>query len=155
MTRLIDIADDGGTLLTVNNRLATELRARFDQACHASGHRVWASADILPWDAWLARCYELLVDAGLAEHDLLSPIQERLLWQSIIERDTRGAGLLRPAAAAQSAQASAQLYTDWQLEQDEPVLLIDLDALAEALTPKPTTADGDLGLGLLVGGLAL
>lgn len=106
---------DSGTLLTVNKRLAAELRTRYDQGQAAAGRKVWPSADILPWDAWLARLYEQLVDTGGTERDLLSIVQERLVWQQVIERQSDTGELLRPHAAAQHAQASAQLYADWQL----------------------------------------
>jgi probable DNA repair protein len=45
----------------------------------------------------------------------LSPAQERLVWEDIIRKQDRGAGLLRPAAAAEAAQSAFALYTAWQL----------------------------------------
>jgi len=108
---------DSSTLLTVNKRLAAELRVRYDELQLAAGRTVWPSADILPWDAWLARLYEQLIDTGGTDRDLLSVTQERLLWQQVIERQTDTGNLLRPHAAAQSAQASAQLYADWRLAE--------------------------------------
>jgi len=109
--------DDGTTLLTVNNRLAAELRARFDRAQAAAGRRVWPSPDILPWSAWLRRHYEHLLDAGHIESDLLSPAQERLVWQTVIERHDATSGLLRPTAAAHSALNAHALLADWQLDR--------------------------------------
>jgi len=109
--------DDGTTLLTVNNRLAADLRARFDRAQAAAGRQVWPSPDILPWSAWLRRHYDYLLDVGRTEVDLLSPAQERLLWQSTIERRSGATDLLRPAAAAQSAFNAYALCADWQLDR--------------------------------------
>ena len=123
MNWTIDALDRDTTLLTVNKRLATELRARYDQRQQMHGRRVWPSADILPWHAWLGRQYEQLLDTGFTELDLLSPMQERLLWQEVIERDPDNDGLLRPTAAAQSAQASYALLHDWQLDRHELGLL--------------------------------
>ena len=123
MTWTLAALDGGTTLLTVNNRLAVELRARYDRAQLAAGRRVWPSADILPFGAWLGRLYQQLLDSGFTELDLLSPAQERLLWQDIIEQQAGRAGLLRPAAAAESAQAAHALLTEWQLE-NEPLDLL-------------------------------
>ena len=111
------------TLLTVNNRLALELRARHDRNQVAAGRKVWPSADILPWNAWLQRLYQQLLDDGYTELDLLSPAQERLLWEDIV-RDWDGqADLLRPAAAAEATQAAFALYCEWQL-RDHPLALL-------------------------------
>jgi probable DNA repair protein len=104
-----------GLVVTVNKRLASELRQRHDAARQAAGQQAWASADILPWDAWLRRCYDALVDAGHVTVDLLEPHHERILWQQTIARDRRGRALLNTLAAARTVQASASLYWDWQL----------------------------------------
>jgi len=117
VTWTLSALDDSTTLLTVNNRLAAELRGRFDRAQAAAGRRVWPSPDILPWNAWLRRHYEHLLDAGRVETDLLSPAQERLVWQAVIERHSGTGGLLRPAAAAQSAFNAYALLADWQLDR--------------------------------------
>lgn len=93
--------DEGTTLLTVNNRLATELRARYDSMQLAVGRKAWPSADILPWHAWLTRQYQQLLDTGHTCLDLLNPAQERLVWREVIERSGETGALLRPAAAAE------------------------------------------------------
>ena len=119
MTDLLELAGPDVTLLTVNKRLAAELRSRYDAVQLARGHRVWPSADVVPWDAWLARHYDCLLDAGRIDRDLLSVTQERLLWQDVIQADPQRGELLRPSAAAQAAQTTAQLYADWQLGRFE------------------------------------
>lgn len=117
MTWTIAALDADSTLLTVNNRLAAELRTRYDRLQLTAGRRVWPTADILPWSAWLRRHYELLLDSGFTDRDLLSPAQERLLWQEIVEQHATPSGLLRPGAAADSASASYALLHDWQLDR--------------------------------------
>ncbi len=112
----LDALDPATTVVTVNKRLALELRGRYDEACMAAGRRVWDSADILPWGAWLGRQYTALLDDGFTRLDLLNPAQERLLWQEIIEADRSSAGLLRPAAAAEAARGAYALVHAWQLD---------------------------------------
>lgn len=117
MTWTLATLDGDTTLLTVNNRLAAELRMRYDRLQADAGRQVWPSADILPWNAWLRRLYEQLLDVGFSRHDLLNPAQEQLLWQEVIERQRGSRGLLRPAAAAESASAAYALCSEWRLEQ--------------------------------------
>lgn len=122
MTWTLADLDGTTTLLSVNNRLAAELRGRYDHAQAQSGLQVWPSADILPWHAWLSRCYEQLLDVGFTSLDLLDPTQERLLWESVIERHGTQSGqarLLRPAAAARHAQTAHQLLSDWQVSDTQ------------------------------------
>ena len=114
----LEAMDPSTTLVTVNKRLALELRRRHDEAEVAAGRQVWESADILPWGAWLARHYSALLDRAFTRLDLLSPVQERLLWQEIIEADRTTGGLLRPAAAAEAARNTYALAQAWRLEAD-------------------------------------
>jgi len=123
MTWTLDALDTDSTLITVNNRLAIELRARHDRSQVAAGKKVWPSADVLPWGAWLQRLYQQLLDQGFTTLDLLSPAQERLLWEDIIRKQDRSTGLLRPAAAAEAAQSAYALCAAWQLHEHPLVSL--------------------------------
>ena len=116
MSRILDALAADTTLLTVNKRLASELRARYDHGQAALGKTVWPTPDILAWGAWLTRLYEQLLDNGYIEHDLLNPLQERLLWQQIIEQAPGQAPLMRASAAAATAQNANALVLDWQLD---------------------------------------
>ncbi len=116
MTPTLTALDGDCTLLTVNNRLALELRARYDRMQAAAGKTVWPSADILPWSAWLKRQYERLLDRGVATRDLLSSTQERLLWEETIRHHPGSGELLQPAAAAQAARDAFALCIDWRLD---------------------------------------
>ena len=116
MTSTLAALDGDCTLLTVNNRLALELRSRYDRMQAAAGKTVWPSADILPWSAWLKRQYERLLDHGVIAQDLLNGTQERLLWEAIIRRHPSTTELLQPAAAAQAARDAFALTIDWQLD---------------------------------------
>ncbi len=116
MTPTLAALEGDCTLLTVNNRLALELRGRYDRMQIAAGRQAWPSADILPWTAWLRRSYDDLLDRGQTVRDLLSGPQERLLWEAIIRRDPDSAALLQPSAAAQTARDAFALCTAWRLE---------------------------------------
>lgn len=108
--------DGATTLVTVNRRLAAELRRRIEDAHIEQGLRVWPSPDVLPWSAWLQRLYHQLLDRGGCDLDLLDPTQEALIWEEVIAEHPDGPNLLRPGAAAASARTAHQLLHDWYLD---------------------------------------
>lgn len=99
-------------LVTVNNRLARELRQQYDRQ-QATQAKVWQSAVILPWSAWLQQGYTSLVDQGQVTQILLQEMQETLVWQRIVQQDAEA--WLRPQAAARLAQQAWRLWQAWQL----------------------------------------
>lgn len=98
----------GATVVTPNLRLAQALAREFDAEQAALGRKTWESADILPYSAFVQRCYEDLLYSELAS-DLpipLTPAQERVLWEDIIRRSDAGDALLAlPETAALVADA--------------------------------------------------
>jgi ATP-dependent helicase/nuclease subunit B len=106
----------GDLLLTVNNRLAAELHRQYDRREAAAGRQVWPTPRILPWRAWLQSQYQVLLDGGHCEADLLTPLQERTLWQEVIASDTQHNPLLQVSAAARSAQEAYERLLEWGLD---------------------------------------
>lgn len=118
-----DLAADA-VLLTVNNRLARHLQAGYETQRLAAGDSVWQTPDILPLGAWLGRCHQALLDSGQPAGLLLSPAQERALWERVIATSSNAhSPLLRPAAAAASAAEAYRLLHGWQLS-DHPELAL-------------------------------
>ena len=106
--RLAEGLAGGVTVLTPNQRLAQALAREFDAAQVARGRSVWESADILPYAAFVARCYEdaLYSEIGSGLPILLTPAQEHALWEDIIRRSDAGDALLAiPETAALAADA--------------------------------------------------
>ena len=98
----------GVTVLTPNQRLAQALAREFDAAQAAQGRSAWESADILPYAAFVGRCYEdaLYSESGSGLPILLTPAQEHALWEDIIRRSDAGDALLAiPETAALAADA--------------------------------------------------
>ena len=54
---ILEHLDAGGTVVTATRRQARLLGRRHDAAQRAAGRRVWRSADVLPLEAWLERCW--------------------------------------------------------------------------------------------------
>ena len=107
----------GITVVTPNRRLAQVLKAEYDSFQADKGLSVWEDADILPLDAFVARCHEdaLYAEGGGELPLLLSEAQSRALWEEAI-RGSRWAGALldvpQTAASAQKAWKSAQ---EWRI----------------------------------------
>ncbi len=134
MERLFAALEAGATLVTANRHLARRLGAAYDQ--HRAQHAaLWPSADILPYGAWLERCWEDGLDAGAWERAgppvLLSDAQEAALWEQVIESAEGGrAVLLQLPGAAQRARDAWSLLAAWRcrLEDHRGVLNADADA---------------------------
>ena len=107
---------NGGTVVTANARLARDLRRGYDEHCRSACSGLWQAPDILAWGDWIERCFTGSVETGAeAAPILLSPAQERFLWERIIERSGESQGLLDiPATAAAAADAYA-LAASWEV----------------------------------------
>lgn len=80
-----------------------------------NGAESWRRTPINGIDAWLAACWQ---EARYAEGTpvLLSPSQERFLWQTIIEQEHPQ--LFDPYAAARLASRAAQSLAEWQIPSE-------------------------------------
>lgn len=114
-TDLLDRLAAGCVVLTPNRRLALYLKHQFDAAQTAAGRRVWRSAEVLPWGVWLERTYGELTCCS-DDATLLSPLQERALWQRIIEASPHANALLDPGAAARAARDAWMVQHAWRLD---------------------------------------
>jgi len=72
------------TIVTPNRRLATQLKRAY-YVSH--GERKGESLDILPWNAWLKRCYEALLLKLPSPPRLLNEKQSICLWRSLLEKN--------------------------------------------------------------------
>ena len=93
----------GHTVVCANVRLAHHFRRQYAQEQLRLGRRAWETPDILPWQGWLRRCR----DSRPERNDtLLTPEQENVLWQQIIDASSHKNNLLQvPSMAAQVAAA--------------------------------------------------
>lgn len=115
--RLAQGLDGGVTVVTPNLRLAQALAREFDTAQAAQGRSAWESADILPYSAFVQRCFEdaLYSVSAAALPVPLTPTQELTLWEDIIRRSAAGDALLAlPETAALAADAWKTAHA-WRL----------------------------------------
>jgi ATP-dependent helicase/nuclease subunit B len=107
----------GVTVVTPNRRLAQALSREFDAAQAAQGRSAWESADILPYAAFVERCFEDLLYSGLAAGlpILLTPAQEQALWEDTIRASKLAETLLSASSAAAQCREAWQLAHAWRL----------------------------------------
>lgn len=99
--------ESGGTVVTATRRQARVLRRVHDTAQRRAGRQVWRSADVLPLDAWLERCWGEIALSGDAPQ-LLTPAEAAWPWRREV-RPQADATLLEErdlAAAGRSAWAA-------------------------------------------------
>ncbi|MXZ80120.1 MAG: hypothetical protein F4Z15_01840 [Gammaproteobacteria bacterium] len=106
--RIDEHIDHGHSVICANIRLAQYLKHRHSQKQLQQGLRSWETPDILPWTAWIRRCWSDLRVGNNRLELLLNPVQEALLWQQIINADVDAGFLWHVPSVA------AQVQTAWQ-----------------------------------------
>ncbi len=98
-------------VLTPNARLAQALQRDFDRAQQALCLAAWETADVLPFDAFVARLWEeaLYSARGASLPLLLTPIQELAAWEDAV----RASGIADPVFSAPAA--AVQCREAWKL----------------------------------------
>jgi len=84
------------------------LRLAWARHQQAAGRAIWSTPEILTWDAWLTRQWRAAVLRGATPaQQLLTPSQERMLWESALQDAEEGEmlgvhapGLVRAASRA-------------------------------------------------------
>jgi probable DNA repair protein len=106
----------GVTVVTPNQRLAQEIRGRFDAEC-AAGRIAWETVDALPFGAFLERLWDDALYSNLAPNLplLVSAEQEQAVWEEVVGSSRHAQELLAPAAAASQASAAWKLAHNWRL----------------------------------------
>ena len=102
--------EQGGTVVTANQRAARTLHHGYDLQQRALGRTHWHPPDILAWEPWLTSIWQRLLLDGLATDMLLNSTQEHTLWRDLIAADTASDGAelsLRPIDALAELTAEA------------------------------------------------
>ena len=118
------------TIVTAGSRQARRIRQQWSLHKQNTGFVAWAAPDVLPWTAWIRREWRDLLYSGADVPPLLSTLQEKLLWERIIEDSPEGRELLRVDAAAGVAAEAWALAHSWRLPLDSAQFDISDDASA-------------------------
>lgn len=127
--KYLALLDQGGTLVTASQRLARHCHHVYAHAQLEQDRRAWPTPDILPWQAWLQRCWEAQ-DAAQPGRLLLNASQEQVLWQRIIEDSRWSDSLLQPANAGQRVQEAWNLLRQYRVELDNATAVLNEDTRA-------------------------
>ncbi len=116
--------DYGATVITATRRLSRELIRQFDQARFQSGDSAWPSADVLPWDAWIRRCWNDIAPLTKMQPLVLTEGQMEIIWSQIVTDDIRrtesgSLPLWNTRATARAAIRTLQLIRDWQIDFEQ------------------------------------
>jgi probable DNA repair protein len=119
---LADLLAASDTLvLCATARLSVSLRQRHAACAQAEGHTQWPTLACQTVTQWLQQCHEAWTLTGAAPAPLqrmpLSAMQERLLWERVIQADLGEDAryLFDLAALSRSAQEAHALTVTWQV----------------------------------------
>jgi ATP-dependent helicase/nuclease subunit B len=101
-------------ILTANRRLARSLAQEHDEARRRSGLSAWARPRIIPFGPWLQSLWSDAVLAGTVTPVLLSPLQEKSVWEGVIRKSESGRDLLQPRDAAHEASEAWGLLKQYR-----------------------------------------
>lgn len=116
-SQLIEMLEQGATVLTVNRRLARHARQCYADQQQAQGKRVWQTPQVLPWTVWVEQCWDEMrfIDPSQARYRLLTDAQSEVVWESVIRDSAIGAGLLSISATVRSAMQAWRTLKQWRL----------------------------------------
>ncbi|QPJ65686.1 MAG: hypothetical protein G3M78_09890 [Candidatus Nitrohelix vancouverensis] len=101
-------------IVTVSSRLARWLTLQYNQRKQEQGESVWEAPSILSLNAWLKTLWE----ESWPEQFILSDLQSKQLWESVIKRSRYGGdiSLLNLKSAANQAANAYQLIHEYELD---------------------------------------
>ncbi len=102
-------------LITPNSRLSRYLRRDFEQQFLTTHKKMQPTAVILPLQVWLQQLYQTHLWQFTPSATILSPHQERLIWQDIIANSELGATLLQTETTAKLAQQAYRTLVEWRI----------------------------------------
>ena len=104
--RYIDRAlQRGAVVLTPNQRTARRVAADFDGARQSENAGTWQAPDVLPWRAWAHVTWTEAIVQGAETRIVLNDLQERAIWQRVIQSSARDT--LTPVASQAKLCAQA------------------------------------------------
>lgn len=107
-------------ILTPNRRLAAFSQQQFNRAQIAAQKTVWNSAEIYSIKSWLEQLWDKCLDNNLAAYKpLLSPKQQQILLEKIIQQTEISQQLLRVNATAQNVIQAWELLQQWQIDLEK------------------------------------
>jgi ATP-dependent helicase/nuclease subunit B len=135
-----EAVEQGLTVVVQSRQRAQALRLAHAASALASEQRVWATPDVLPFEAWLARELERRAAAGTEIPRLLSPAEEWFLWRQATAQLTHELDLISRGPLSDALRQSSRLALEYGIDiaalrgavGTEERLLHDVDRLVRA-----------------------
>ena len=107
------------TIVTADPRQAFAVRIAWGERQRARGLTVWPTPDVLPLSSWLVRSWARATAEGQGSRlgTLLTPAQERTLWEQTITTVSGEGEFLHPHGAARAAMGSWQRIHEWAIDR--------------------------------------
>lgn len=101
------------TIVVPSRVVAAAVEQQRTRTKQEQGLDSWERSGIYQVDAWVATCWQQVRYKTADASTLLSPAQEQILWQNIIEQEH--AHLFDAAATARLAMRAAKLVAEWHI----------------------------------------
>ncbi|MEJ2178457.1 MAG: hypothetical protein P8Y12_11035, partial [Gammaproteobacteria bacterium] len=120
----IKALEGGATIVTATRRLSRELILQYDQWRQQNDELAWHSADVLPWDAWIKRCWTSFESLSTRPPVVLSEGQLESVWTQIVLKDvnrlqSESAPLWNASATAQASIKTLALIRHWLIDTSQ------------------------------------
>lgn len=116
--RLQDQHQDNCLILTPNQRLASKIGQAWNQRACSLGQQVWQPLPVMALSAWIDDCWLRLQDRAYGPAltgARLTSVQERLIWQQVIDQDSELAEAMVARNFVELARQGWHLLQHWQL----------------------------------------
>lgn len=113
LKEIVHLLQQGYSLLTATRHLSRHLLNQYAALQIDAGKRVWESADILPWQAWLYRFWDDFSasnDVGLLR---LHAWQQQSIWLQVVQKSDFTRHILQPLSVARRAAQAWELSHQW------------------------------------------
>jgi ATP-dependent helicase/nuclease subunit B len=110
---LFDAAGAGHTILVPNTELAAALFDAVERMHVDAGHDLWPTPQIRDFGSWLRERYGERQRSDSTLPRILSDIEERELWRTVILDSPAGGEFLEPAGAARSARRARRALFEY------------------------------------------
>ncbi|MBT8135459.1 MAG: PD-(D/E)XK nuclease family protein [Gammaproteobacteria bacterium] len=115
--RIRDALSSGAVVVTSSKRLSNEIRRNYASGQAEKGVQAWQRGRVLAWQQWLRTLGEQVLWSGYASpagrRQLLTPLQERLLWERIVSQSDYVPLNIR--ATAQLARQAWGALQEWRM----------------------------------------
>ncbi len=121
---IFESIESGATVVTPTRRLSREIIARYDRQQLSLNLSAWHSADVLPWDAWVERCWDTSksrignAPLKLTDQQLLATWRE-IIAADIAQNESDSEPLWNTRSSAMAGMQALKLMREWDIDARE------------------------------------